>query len=804
MNPDAAAPSQRKTTIGRFELRRELGKGAQATVWLAYDARLEREVAVKLMTDEIDAADPWLQEARSVSRLSHPNIVPVFEADRHGAQPYLVFEYVSGQTLAQRLRQHGAMPAHEAVAMMLGVLEALQVAHAAGVIHRDLKPSNILVDAGGRARVMDFGIAARVHQPDVSGTNVGTPCYMSPEAINGAAPTPAMDIFSAGLTLAEMLSGQRLIDERDPMKAMARTVNEDVRLPSQMSAAVDDPLRRLLQRAVERDPARRWPSAEAFRDALKAWLQPAAAPTTADAAGASSGSGTLEFLLRRMRHKTDFPALSDSIGRIRKVTSAEDGSLSALSNEILKDVALTNKLLRLVNTANFSSAGGGSISTVSRAVALVGVTTIRDLAMSLVLLEHMHDKAQAGQVLEEFLRALMAGTLASELGQNQRDGEEAFIGAMFQNLGRLLTEYYFAEEAREIRGLLAAAALSPEGLTEATAAVRVLGITFEDLGLGVAKSWGLPDKIKRCMKKADGEPPSRPCENAGDQLRWLAMAANQITDSLLRGDAPAKVAQQGARYARVLGLSQAKIEAATAAAQLQLSQLATAMNVHVGAASPARRLMGTPVNEARPVSTPAVASPSAPAADDTVVATIAMPRVAPSVTPAQAGEMLSKGIEAITNQLADAFKLNEVLRTVLETMHRALGARRVVFCLRDPKTHTITGRFGIGDDAVAVAARLKVPLNQPTDLFAAVCLKGADTLVSDATVPQFASRLPAWYRDGIHAPNFLLLPMMMKGAPFALIYADHAQAGGIALAERELGLVRTLRNQAVIAFRQQG
>jgi len=139
---------------------------------------------------------------------------------------------------------------------------------------------------------------------------------------------------------------------------------------------------------------------------------------------------------------------------------------------------------------------------------------------------------------------------------------------------------------------------------------------------------------------------------------------------------------------------------------------------------------------------------------------------------------------------------------ILETMFRALGFRRVVFCLRDPKTDTLTGRFGLGEGADAVAAQFRVPLKGGTDLFSAVCTKGADTLISDATVAHIEARLPAWYRAGVRAPAFLLLPLMLKGAPFALIYADKAVPGGIELGEKELSLLRTLRNQAVMAFRQ--
>lgn len=796
--------------IGRFELKRELGQGAQATVWLGFDARLEREVAVKLMHADA-ATDPaavhqWLQEARSVSRLTHPNIVPVFEADMHAQQPYLVFEYVPGPTLSQHLKSRGSLPAVEAVAMMVGVLDALHTAHTAGVVHRDLKPSNILVDGGGRARVMDFGIAARLNDPGNLDQIVGTPGYMSPEATQGGLPAATMDVFSAGLVLTEMLSGSKLILERDPYRAMHRVATEDLALPSGLSSEVDDALRTLLRRALERAPERRWSSAAEFRDALRQWLAPALASARVDDGSASAGpgqGGTLEFLLRRMRHKSDFPALSDSMSRIQKVANSENESLGSLSSEILKDVALTNKLLRLVNTAHYSHAGG-SISTVSRAVALIGFAGVRNMAMSLVLLEHMHDKAHANQLKEDFLRSLMAGMLASELGAAVRDSEEAFLGAMFQNLGRLLAEYYFPEEARQIRGIVASAAQAGGGdaFVEEAASVSVLGLSFEALGLGVAKSWGLPATLLGCMRKPKGEPPAREPQDAGERLRWLTFAANQITEALLRLDpeaAKVRVAELAKRYARALGVNPARFEAAAEVSRERLAQMARAVNLQVGAQSPARRLLvapAAPKGQAELREQPDSLVPHA------LHATVTVLQQAPPSTLENASEVLTAGIQDITNSMVEDFKLNDVLRMILETMFRALDFRRIVFCLRDPKLDALTGRFGLGENAQAVAACFKVPLKVSGDLFAAVCLKGADTLITDATVANIAARLPAWYRQGVNAPAFLLLPMLMKGTPFALIYADKAVPGGIELGEKELSLLRTLRNQAVMAFKQ--
>ena len=303
--PDASRPTQ----LGRFELRRILGQGAQSVVWLAFDPRLEREVAIKLIKvgegASIAAIPQWLQEARHVGRLSHPNIVPVFEADVQDLHPYLVFEYVPGQTLTELLAANGAMPAVEAADLMSDVLDALAVAHAAGVIHRDVKPSNILVDQSGRARVMDFGIAAPVQQLTGNGAAqapAGTPGYMAPEVAQGGVATPAVDVFSAGMVLAEMLSGEPLVAERDPYRAIYRILNEPLVMRDDLAPEVDDTLRGIVSRAIARDPAQRHPGVRAFRDELMAWSARASGTGPQGHGGShpTDVNVTLAFLLLRL------------------------------------------------------------------------------------------------------------------------------------------------------------------------------------------------------------------------------------------------------------------------------------------------------------------------------------------------------------------------------------------------------------------------------------------------------------------------------------------------------------------------
>lgn len=802
------APAAALPALGRFVLRRPLGRGAQGTVWLAFDPRLEREVAIKQMrAGALDAhsLQQWIGEARAVSRLAHPNIVTLFEADVQGEQPYLVFELVTGPTLAQRLRETGGLPPATAVPLMLGVLDALAHAHASGVVHRDLKPSNILLDADGRARVMDFGLAAVGATGAVGGAVrgvAGSPAYMAPEAARGEPPAASMDVFGAGMLLFEMLAGRPAVEETDPYRAIYRIAHEDLTLPATLPHPVDDALRALVQRAIARDASARPADARAFHQALADWL----APQSGDVAPGDGQNSTVEFLLRRMRHKSDFPALSDSVVRIQRLAQSDNESIGSLSNEILKDVALTNKLLRLVNSTFYIRAGSGTISTISRAVALVGYAGIRNLALSLVLLERMSDKQQVAALREEFLRSLAAGALAQDLSPTSQGAEEAFIGAVFQNLGRMLTHFYFAEEAQQIQRRVHTAAAtsgaSPAGHEQDEAASRaVLGIGFQELGVGVAKHWGLPESLVSAMRRL---PADRPAPEA-ELLRAASTAGNEIAEALMAGDGTdteRRLRAVAQRYQRALGLTPARLRESVERARQRMRELSDTLHVVPRPGSATARLIGAPPEAGTAAESAgslapyqidrAVVSPtdaSAPVAADT-------PR-APS---AQAAEVMAAGIQDISNTLVENFQLNQVLHMVLETVYRALGFQRVVFCLKDAKTGLLTGRVALGEGAESVAPRFRIDLAS-VDLFSAVCQRGADLLIADTAVANIQKRLPPWFVAGVNAPTFLLLPLALSGAPLGLIYADRARAGDILVAERELALLRTLRNQAIMAFK---
>jgi eukaryotic-like serine/threonine-protein kinase len=761
--------------VGRFQLIRLLGQGAQATVWLAHDPRLDRAVALKLFeasnaaSGQAPWAELWLEEARAVSRLNHPNVVPVFEAELHEGQPILVFEFVQGKTLAQARSGLGPMPEREAVELMLGVVDALACAHAMGIVHRDLKPANLMLAADGRLRVMDFGIATRAVGLEPAFL-AGTPGYMAPEALAGAPPHPGMDLYAVGVILAELLSGRRLSPG----------------VQSFEMGPIDDALRAHVSRAMAREPVQRFDGAAALRDALQAWLEPPAS------SGEAQGSATLQFLLLRMRHKSDFPALSAAVGRIQQLSTSENETVQGLAQAVMQDVALTHKLLRLVNTVHYQRADGG-IQSVARAVALVGFAGVRNLALSLVLLEHMRNKAHAGELVHEFARALMAATLAGELAAGMRCREEVFIGAMFQNLGRLLVQFYLPEEAQLVQQRRA-----QQGLTDAQAAVAVLGVDLETLGCGVARSWGLPEGLLRCMRTPPGDPPQKRLPE-DERPRWLARAANDLTDVLLTAgpaELPRKLATLADRHAKALGLEPRLMMEATCVARRGMLELTQALGLHLAEGSAAQRLLPAQVQ----------ATGQAQAQVQGFAATVAQTVAAKVQSPTHGARVdgLAEGIEALTTLLlGDDVVRDEIFARALEVIQSALGLKRVLLCLRTPDGAALQGCMGIGLPA-ALCEHFRVPLvDEPTpELFTALCQRGADSAIEDAHSGAVAARLPVWFRTHFKAASFLVMPLVVRGAPAGMLYGEPTEGQALALDEKTWGLLRTLRNQLLMALKQ--
>ncbi|MBV9312017.1 MAG: serine/threonine protein kinase [Solirubrobacterales bacterium] len=202
------------TLSGRYRLEARIGAGGMSTVYRALDETLQRQVAIKLMNREIssdsDQLERFRREARAVAQLSHPHIVGVIDAGEDDGRPYIVFEFVEGETLKDRIRRLGRLSVSEAVAYAIEITRALGAAHARHIVHRDVKPQNVLIDEEGSAKVTDFGIARTLDEEGLTadGRVLGTTDYVSPEQALGQPVTGQSDLYSVGVVLYEMLTGE--------------------------------------------------------------------------------------------------------------------------------------------------------------------------------------------------------------------------------------------------------------------------------------------------------------------------------------------------------------------------------------------------------------------------------------------------------------------------------------------------------------------------------------------------------------------------------------------------------------------
>ncbi|MFE4540452.1 protein kinase [Streptomyces scopuliridis] len=294
---------------GRYQLRDLLGEGGMASVYLAYDAALDRQVAIKTLHTELGREQSFRErfrrEAQAVAKLSHTNIVSVFdtgEDELDGAlMPYIVMEYVEGLPLGSVLQadiaQYGAMPADKALKVTADVLAALETSHEMGLVHRDIKPGNVMMTKRGVVKVMDFGIARAMQSGVTSMTQtgmvVGTPQYLSPEQALGRGVDARSDLYSVGIMLFQLLTGRLPFDADSPLAIAYAHVQEEPVAPSSINRSITPAIDALVARALKKNPNERFPSAETMRDECARVLPggQAGAPVIVQGIPHNSGAG---------------------------------------------------------------------------------------------------------------------------------------------------------------------------------------------------------------------------------------------------------------------------------------------------------------------------------------------------------------------------------------------------------------------------------------------------------------------------------------------------------------------------------
>ena len=262
--------------LGKYEIKRPLGRGAMGTVYEGWDPIIARRVAIKTVKLP-DNADPeteealarFRREAQAAGRLTHPNIVGVFDYGETSDLAYIVMEFVEGPSLKTLLDRHEHFAITDMARVMQDLLAGLQFSHERGVVHRDIKPANVMLTGAGQAKIADFGIA-RIDSSSMTqaGTLLGTPAYMSPEQFMGQVVDARTDIYSSGVLLYQMLTGDRPF-EGSMSAIMHKALNTDPPVPSLLSVTAPPSFDAVVRRAMSRRPEDRFPSAGAFAEAIR-------------------------------------------------------------------------------------------------------------------------------------------------------------------------------------------------------------------------------------------------------------------------------------------------------------------------------------------------------------------------------------------------------------------------------------------------------------------------------------------------------------------------------------------------------
>jgi beta-lactam-binding protein with PASTA domain/tRNA A-37 threonylcarbamoyl transferase component Bud32 len=260
---------------GRYRVLHRLGSGGMAEVYCAQDLQLGRKVALKILyrrfAEDGEFVERFRREASSAAGLQHQNVVAVYDRGEYDGTYYIAMEYLEGRSLKTIIQQEAPLDPDRAIDLIIQVLRAARFAHRRGIIHRDLKPQNVIVDADDRAKVTDFGIArAGASDMTQTGSIMGTAQYLSPEQAQGHAVSAASDIYSIGIMLYEMLTGRVPFEGESAVTIALKQVNERPTPPSAYNAAVTPVLEEAVMRALEKDPARRYPDADSFIAALQA------------------------------------------------------------------------------------------------------------------------------------------------------------------------------------------------------------------------------------------------------------------------------------------------------------------------------------------------------------------------------------------------------------------------------------------------------------------------------------------------------------------------------------------------------
>lgn len=550
--------------FGRYQLLRLLGKSERSMAWAAVLPGTEHEVMLAMPRRQpsgAEALDRWTQTVQRAARVSHPALAEVEEVGVQDGWPFIAVAMRGCATWADRLSPKG-WASTELAPLALQLLQGLAFAHDAGVAHRDLQPFLVLVADNGALRLVGLEIAADEAPADAS-------------ALVAQRAAAERDVLAAGVLMHHALAGAPALDEPDVgrvVRSLPPLGRDIVRLPWTLAHPVPEALRAIVNRATDRQERQRYRSARTLARALEGWVQ----------SDATEGGGPLALLGDKLRAAGVLPSQPGAAAQAARLALMETQSTQALAEVVLQDPALAFELLRVVNSGPAREgqlAGSAPVLTVRRAIAMIGLDGLRRAALALRPWPGPLDETQAADLMRLIARVKRAARIAIALRPAGYDAEVVYLITLLQNLGRLVVEYHFAEEAAQIRRLMlpapAARAGEPDdpGMSEEGAAYAVLGCDIEAIGAAVARYWGLDDAVLTLIRRLPADAPVHTPENDDEVLRTTASCGNEAVDALGLPPARVQAALQRLllRHGRALGFGAKELQQAIADSALERS-----------------------------------------------------------------------------------------------------------------------------------------------------------------------------------------------------------------------------------------
>jgi HD-like signal output (HDOD) protein len=492
------------------------------------------------------------------------------------------------------------------------------------------------------------------------------------------------------------------------------------------------------------------------------------------------------LLLKKLCSDEGLFALGASVARVVQLVDSEDQGTQNLAYFVLSDVALTQKILRLANTPVYRTAFSGAVTTISRAISLLGFDNVKTTALAMLLVDTLSNSRHAQSVRVELEAALCASLMGRELARMSayQHAEEASIGALFKNIGPLVIASQEHERFREITELVAGGKY-----TQGQASQMILGSSYDTLSAAILHEWKIPDVIVRSLSPL---PPGRqkPALNRQEWMRQAVSFSSEAAHIMARKLHPLDSVEGQAlwqRYGVALNLDGEKIAALFDTVEGDMTRLLESM--HLGPKQD--------VVEEISAGLPSVLLQATMGAGTTPA-----DGAYPSGKPFRARDMLLAGVQEVTQMRAlGRSRINEVIQAVLETLYRSMGFRFATVCLKDPRNGQYRARIAFGEKHSVRQAGFAFPLLSNNDLFHLAMENDADLMIADASAPKIGDLLPAWHRALLpDARSFIVLPLVVQGAQLGLFYADRVQPAPEGVPPDEAALIRALKSQVLAAL----